>query len=546
MKTSSQFTTDRAVPAASGGARTGRLLVLAAAGLLAAGPGALALDAQAPAGARGADRDRSEAAAVINRVITPETYYNRLAFLASDALMGRDTPSQGLEVAAEWLRSEHRRMGIEPGADDGSYFQRWPYRQIRSDRAATSLRLTGPRGSASVEGPDGIAVRGGSDTDLSADLVFVANPTEAPAEGSLAGKMVVVHAPGSFSQPWLQRLNQANALAQAGGAAGSIVVVDAGFGAEGMAELHERFDRPAWRMGWDMPPPQVVIGHGVAASVMDGFDALAARAAAGESFTSELAGTRVTGRVPAEVVVDGRPANVVAILPGSDPVLRNEFVVLSAHYDHVGVGTPVDGDSIYNGADDNGSGTVALLEVAHALSQLETGPRRSIAFVHVSGEEKGLLGASWFVDHAPEGLPVERMIANINADMIGGDAHRDTLVVIGKTYSTLGPLVDELNESMPELGLTTSDDLWPEQRFFFRSDQFHFMRKEIPSLFFFTGVHECYHRPCDQVDRLDIDKATRVARLLAHAALEVANRDERPQWHPEGLAEVRQLTAGGR
>ncbi len=520
---------------------------LAAAGLLFwAGAGALELEAQVPAAGNAGERDRSDAAAVIDRVITPETYYNRLAFLASDALMGRDTPSQGLEVAAEWLRSEHRRMGIEPGADDGSYFQRWPYRQIRSDRAATSLRLTGPRGSASVAGPDGIAVRGGSDGDLAADLVFVANPAEAPAPGSLAGKMVIVHVPGNFSQPWLQRLNQANALAQAGGAVGSLVVVDAGFGAEGMAELTERFDRPTWRMGWDMAPPQVVIGQDVAASVIEGFEAMAARSDGGESFMVDLAGTRVTGRVPAEVVVDGRPANVIAVLPGSDPDLRHEFVVLSAHYDHVGVGTPVDGDSIYNGADDNGSGTVALLEVANALSQLEHGPRRSIAFVHVSGEEKGLLGASWFVDHAPEGMPVERMIANINADMIGGDAHRDTLVVIGKTYSTLGPLVDELNDSMPELGLTTSDDLWPEQRFFFRSDQFHFMRKEIPALFFFTGVHECYHRPCDEVERLDVDKASRVARLLAHAALEVANRDERPEWIPEGLAEVRQLTAGGR
>ncbi len=486
--------------------------------------------------------DRSEASAVIDRVITPESYYNRLAFLASDALMGRDTPSPGLEVAAEWLRSEHRRMGLEPGADEGSFFQRWPYRQTRTDAARARATLTGPGSQVSLDLSTG-AVRGGG--DLAGDLLFVANPTEAPVPGSLAGKVVVTSVDGtSFSQPWLQRLNQANAWAALGGASASVVLVDDAFA--DMSELTDRFGRPAWRMGMDLPSPQLVVRRGAVVAALPALTALVERAERGDAVRADLDGARLSGEVPAEVLVDGRPANVVAILPGSDPALRDEFVVLSAHYDHVGVGTPMNGDSIYNGADDNGSGTVALLEVANALSQLSEGPRRSIAFVHVSGEEKGLLGASWFVDNPPERIPVEHMIANINADMIGGDTHRDTLVVIGKTYSTLGPLVDELNEGLPELRLTTSDDLWPEQRFFFRSDQFHFMRKEIPSLFFFTGLHECYHRPCDTVDRLDVDKASRVARLLAHATLEIANRDDRPTWNDEGLAEVRQLTGGGR
>jgi hypothetical protein len=518
-----------------------------AANVLLVGVGVSALEAQTASTANGGADARSDAAAVIERVITEETYFNRLSFLASDALQGRDTPSFGLEVAAEWLKSEHRRMGTEPGAEGDSYFQRWPYRQIRSDREAATITLTGPAGSVTVLARHGgVPVRGASDDEISAEVVFMGIPggTPAPEAGSLEGKMVMIHAPGEFSQPWLQGLNRANAAAQAGGAQGSIVVVDRDFDDAAMESLVQRFDAGAWRMGWDMAPPQVVIRRDVAASAIENFDALATRAQGGEAFRTDLAGTRVTGQVRPDIMVDGRPANVVAILPGSDPALRDEYVVLSAHYDHVGIGTPMNGDSIYNGADDNGSGTVALLEVANALSQLEVGPRRSIAFVHVSGEEKGLLGASWFVDNPP--MPVEQMIANINADMIGGDEHRDTLVVIGKNYSTLGPLVDELNEGMPELGLTTSDDIWPDQRFFFRSDQFHFMRKEIPALFFFTGVHECYHRPCDEVERLDINKATRVARLLAHATLEIANRDERPQWDPAGLEEVRQLTGGGR
>jgi hypothetical protein len=489
----------------------------------------------------------SDAARVIEEVITPETYYNRLAFLASDALQGRDTPSVGLEVAAEWLRSEHRRMGLEPGADGGSFFQRWPYRQIRSDVAEAHLALVGPGGETSIDAVTS-PLRGASVGPIDGELVFVANLSAAPEAGSMAGKVLVAYAPGSFSQPWLQQLNRLNTFAEASGAQGSIVVVDGDFGAEAMEGMRARFAAAPWRYGAELviPAPQLVIPRATADAAIPGFAALAAGHEAGDTFTAEVAGARLRGDVPAHVV-DGAPANVVAILPGTDPALRNEFVVLSAHYDHVGIGTPLNGDSIYNGADDNGSGTVALLEVANALRQLPEGerPRRSIAFVHVSGEEKGLLGSRWFVDNPPEGLPVERMIANINADMIGGDLHRDTLVVIGKTYSTLGPLVDELNASMPQLRLTTSDDLWPEQRFFFRSDQLHFMRKEIPSLFFFTGVHECYHRPCDTVDRLDVDKASRVARLLAHATLEIANRDERPSWYPEGLAEVRERTGGG-
>jgi len=139
-------------------------------------------------------------------------------------------------------------------------------------------------------------------------------------------------------------------------------------------------------------------------------------------------------------------------------------------------------------------------------------------------------------------VPIERIVANINMDMIAGDAHTDSVVVIGKDYSDMGPLVDAINARMPELNLTTSDDLWPEQRFFYRSDQFNFMRKEIPSLFFFTGVHECYHRPCDTVDFVDHSKAARVTRLALHSVIELANRDARPEWRPEGLAEVRELT----
>ena len=237
--------------------------------------------------------------------------------------------------------------------------------------------------------------------------------------------------------------------------------------------------------------------------------------------------------------------NVVAMIQGSDPALRDEIVVLSAHMDHVGIGQPVDGDSIYNGADDNASGTTALLEVARVLAALppEQRPRRSVLFLHISGEEKGLLGSRWWVRNPT--VPIERVVANINVDMVGGDAFPDTVAVLGAEYSTLGPLAHEVNAGLPQLSLTTSRDLWPQEQLFFRSDQLNFMAQEIPALFFFAGLHECYHRPCDEVDFVSAGKVARVATLLAHTVYEIANRDARPEWDPQGLAEVRRLISGG-
>ncbi len=235
--------------------------------------------------------------------------------------------------------------------------------------------------------------------------------------------------------------------------------------------------------------------------------------------------------------------NVVAIFPGADPTLRNEYVVLSAHMDHVGVGRPVRGDSIYNGADDDASGTSALLEVAEAFASLQQRPARSILFLAVSGEEKGLLGSEYFSDHPT--VPIGSIVANVNIDMIGRNAPGD-IVVIGKNYSSLGPLVERMAAQNPRLGLAASDDRWPEERFFFRSDHYNFARKEIPSIFFFAGTHEDYHQPSDHVERLDVDKAARVSRLVFLTTHAIATDPQRPQWTPSGLREIRRMTSGGR
>jgi Zn-dependent M28 family amino/carboxypeptidase len=198
--------------------------------------------------------------------------------------------------------------------------------------------------------------------------------------------------------------------------------------------------------------------------------------------------------------------------------------------DHVGVGRPdAEGDSIYNGADDNASGTTAVIEVAEAMASLATPPRRSMMFLLVSGEEKGLWGSEYFAMNSP--VPVERLVADLNTDMVGRN-WPDTIVAIGKEHSDLGVTLERVNAAHPELGMTAIDDLWPEERFYERSDHFNFARQGVPILFFFNGVHEDYHQPSDEVGLIDGEKAARIAKLVFYLGFDIANADGRPQWNP--------------
>ncbi len=232
----------------------------------------------------------------------------------------------------------------------------------------------------------------------------------------------------------------------------------------------------------------------------------------------------------------GRAPNVVGILRGSDARLRDTYVVFGAHMDHVGVGAPdTRGDSIYNGADDNASGTSAVLELAQAFASLPARPARSIIFLTVSGEEIGLFGSQAFVEHGR--IPMDRIVADINIDMIGRNAP-DTVVAIGMRYSDMGSRVLQTAGTHPELGLAVIDDPWPDERFFFRSDHYNFARAGIPALFFFSGVHADYHRPSDEVDKINGDKAARIARLAFWLGLGVADDRNAPKWTRDGIAEV--------
>jgi Zn-dependent M28 family amino/carboxypeptidase len=233
--------------------------------------------------------------------------------------------------------------------------------------------------------------------------------------------------------------------------------------------------------------------------------------------------------------------NVVAVWEGSDPVLKAEYVALGAHYDHVGTCPPVGDDTICNGADDDGSGTTALLGMAEALAKAPTRPKRSVLFVWHCGEEKGLWGSRYFTEFPT--VPLNQIVAQINIDMIGrskkeGDTNPrnselsgpDAVYVIGSTMMSteLGELVNAVNKSYLNLTFDTKyDDPKDPNRFFSRSDHYNYARKGIPIIFFFDGVHEDYHRPGDSADKIDYQKMEKVTRTVYMTLWEIANRPAR-------------------
>ncbi|MFC1531096.1 M20/M25/M40 family metallo-hydrolase [Gemmatimonadota bacterium] len=213
--------------------------------------------------------------------------------------------------------------------------------------------------------------------------------------------------------------------------------------------------------------------------------------------------------------------------------------MLSAHFDHVGIGEAnAEGDSIYNGADDDASGTSALIEVARAFQSMPRPPRRSVLFLAVSGEEKGLLGSAHYASEPT--VPIGGIVANINLDMIGRNAP-DTVIAVGQEYTSLGEMSRRIASHHPELGLTVAPDPDPSEQAFFRSDHLVFVKKDIPAIFFTTWDHEDYHQPSDEADAIDSDKAARVARLTFLLTWHVGEEDQPPSWNEGAIEEVHEI-----
>jgi hypothetical protein len=471
--------------------------------------------------------------------ITEDDYAWRIGVIAHDSMQGRNTPSPGLDKTAEWIASEFRRFGLRGGAENGGFIQRYPLEEVVLDAEASGMTAGATRLGF---GADLLPLFGSpSDLEVTSDLVIVSGSTEPDAlvDEEVQGKHVVVVL-GPDQTVGRDVFGLIMAVRSAGPS--SVMITspadDVAWDGQAARSLRPSVRWPGNEDGRGGGPPllQVRLSSLERMIATSGLSVADLQARSGGPVqvrpVPEVAAT-LTQRV---TVRQASAPNVVGILDGSDPVLKDEYVVFSGHMDHVGIGTPDEnGDSIFNGADDDASGTISVVETAEAMASLATPPRRSMVFLAVSGEEKGLWGSRYYADHPS--VPIEQLVANINADMVGRN-WPDTIVAIGKEHSDLGETLEKVNGRHPELRMTAIDDIWPEERFYFRSDHYNFARKGVPILFFFNGTHDDYHGLDDEPERIDAEKAARITRLLFYLGVEIGNAEERPKWNPESYERI--------
>jgi len=457
--------------------------------------------------------------------VSPAAILNEIGIIANDSMRGRETPSPELDRVAAWVAAQFGSLGLRPGGEGGTYFQRYPL--VRRDLDPERTELVAERAGVACGSAAG------------ADIAFwrVGLP-----EGEIRGPVLARSGPAARSGWLLEHAPRAGdgihdivRRALALHAAGVLLVSDHPSTPQEFRSDHSapwQVDQPEAEP--DMPdlpllPTIVEVSTQSAARLLCNTGAEQALEI-GEA-AHELT---LTLRVRQHAVARTTAPNVIGVLEGSDAALARQYVFVTAHMDHIGVASPANGacraegrDSICNGADDDASGTVAVVEAARAFSRLEPRPRRSLVFMTVSGEEKGLWGSGYFTTHPT--VPLDSVVADLNLDMVGRN-WTDTIAVIGIERSTLGPAVEQVAALHPELRMHPIRDPWPEEDFYHRSDHYNFARRGVPILFFFNGTHADYHQVSDEVGKIDGEKESRIVKLVFYLGLEVANADRRPQW----------------
>jgi Zn-dependent M28 family amino/carboxypeptidase len=489
-----------------------------------------------------------------------------LSFIASDEMEGRDTPSRGLDTVAKFIALNLGRWGFKPYGDDGTFFQKIALRRDVLDPSKSIAEINGQKFligedfipnavSASLTGPMVFAGNGWvvksknldsyQGVDVKDKIIVVVGSGQGFPRGFTRADLA-----GRMGEDW----SSPSVYAQAHGAKGVVVISDSQ-ASQLWEQLRQRITQPGRavveKFVTQAPAaavPSILISSKMATALFAGekFDAatLVSRTESGDQVPAFDLNANKTLTINVAVKSE-RPMtqNVVAVWDGSDPVLKNEYVAMGAHYDHVGICAPGTADPICNGADDDGSGTTALLGMAEALSRARQRPRRSVLFVWHCGEEKGLWGSRYFTEYPT--VPLDKIVTQINIDMIGRSKKADdtnprnkdltgpdSIYVIGSTMMSteLGALSQTVNKSFLNLTYDVKyDDPADPNRFFYRSDHFNYARKGIPIIFFFDGVHEDYHRPGDEPQKIDYDKMERVTRTIYMLLWEVASLKERPK-----------------
>jgi hypothetical protein len=435
---------------------------------------------------------------------------SQFSYLASDALMGRDPIRPEMKMAYTFIAQELEKAGAKPLPGGNGYYQDIPF-NLSSPPTKGSVQL----GNFSFSQGQNLLVLEGSSFSGTYEVAEVGfGSVEEFAGKDLKGKIAIsnVGAPNKFSPN--QLFAEGRAKAKRAKEAGAVALI-------------ERFNVPSvpWQLvSGFLNRPQMGLDQGEASNLPYLWV---------EDLKNQLTGTNlgnatlaIEGKVNRKI--DGK--NVLAMIEGTDPQLKNEYILLSAHYDHVGVGSPDEtGDSIYNGARDNAVGTVAVLNAAQYFAK--NPPKRSILFALWTAEEKGLLGSAYFANNPM--VPLNQVVYNLNIDNAG---YNDTsiITVIGLGRTTADFLI---NEAVAEFGLTAKADPSPEQGLYDRSDNVNFARKGIPAPSFTLGftafddeINKYYHKAADEVDSFDLNYAQLYWKSYILSAQKIANWSQKPQW----------------
>ncbi|MFZ0891473.1 MAG: M28 family peptidase [Thermoplasmata archaeon] len=492
-------------------------------------------------------------------------WWAHVQYLAADRLEGRDTGSPGHEAAAEYMAEQFRAADLQPAGTSG-YHQSIDFDVTRVDESRCVLELVREGTPVPVKfGEEALfGVSSRSAENIEAGAVFVGYGLKVPelhhddlSGQDLKGKIVVFVTGGPAGMPGpikshFQTEPRIRALGEAGALGILVFLNPKGVSLPWSRMASSRFE-PRMELrdpGDDVPAPLpfgVLFNTDYAERLFAG---------SGHTFQEILTALREESplpRFPLAVTVRARVGttrstaqsdNVVGVLPGTDPVLKDEYVIISAHLDHVGIGEPIDGDRIYSGAMDNASGDASLIEVARGIRDSGARPRRSILFLSITGEEKGLLGSQYFAAHPTVS---GRIVADLNMDMFLPLFPLHYLEVQGLAESSLG---DEIRAVAELAGVKVQADKEPEANRFISSDQYSFIRKGIPALSFkfgyvpgtpeekiFKGWYaKRYHAPSDDLEQpVDLEGAAQYNAILHSLTLRVADADKRPEWKPDSF-----------
>ncbi len=493
--------------------------------------------------------------------ITADTLKDYLYYVASDEMEGRDTPSRGLDLTAKFIALNLKRWGFKPAGDNGSFLQTVALSRDVSDVDKNSLEIGGK---TYKFGDDFLRV--GGDGAINAPLVFAGDGwffksknIDALAGVDARGKILVISGDG-FNRNSLTTFPGGVKPVDFAGAKGTDWADPMTYAKQKGAVGIIIIAPPPLQQNWQQAQTILARGNLYPDKMRDAADKslptfIVTQAAAENAFGKiDMTAAAELGKI-GNLTAAGKmeivnTQNVVAVWEGSDPILKNEMVAVGAHYDHVGVRPNAKGDDkIWNGADDDGSGTVAVLTMAEALAKSAKRPKRSVLLVWHCGEEKGLWGSEYF-NKFPT-VDIKKVIAQLNIDMIGRSKDPNNIIpcnqrgkpcnadlsaanevyVIGSEMmsSKLGEITKATNDTFLKLNYNYRyDDPKDENRFFFRSDHFNYALNGIPIVFWFDGVHEDYHGAGDEPQKIDYQKMERVARTIFLTMWELTDLKTRP------------------